>query len=133
MKVEIKFRGLTERGIWVYGIPIISKNSDDIYILQDDEKYKIIPITLAQYTGIKDVKGLEIYGRDILLEKVWDESAPNGKYYERYLPIYYKDGAFWVDKGFKKDTNNSIQLNSWRNPYVVGNIDTNSELLNILY
>jgi len=68
---EIKFRGQTAFGDWVYGnLTICKKNRTDginkgSYISNKDGTmpwaYEVRPETVGQYTGFKDVSGVEIY------------------------------------------------------------------------
>lgn len=131
MEREIEFKGLKPNGLWVYGLPIVEENNT--YIVEKGIKQIIKEKTLGQYTGIKDIKQLKIYEKDIVLDKVWDENAPNHKYYEEYYPIIFKNGIFCVDKSLRGITQELIELSKWKNPYVVGNLATNSDLLQINY
>uniref|UniRef100_UPI0040561EF4 YopX family protein n=1 Tax=Alistipes sp. TaxID=1872444 RepID=UPI0040561EF4 len=67
---EIKFRGKTQNGKWVYGyfakfahdsVPAILEDTED-----GIEPRKIIPGTVFQFTGLHDRNGKEIYEGDIV-------------------------------------------------------------------
>lgn len=73
MAREIKFRGKTEDGKWIYGslVQFYGKT----YIWQNDTQIHVaqgmIPVqsdTVGQYIGWKDNKGKEIYEGDIVLD-----------------------------------------------------------------
>ena len=126
MNREIKFRGLTNNGTWVYGNLIqgkngacyicsinenpVCKNGDYWYI--DSPCYVVIPETVAQFTGLKDIEGKEIYEGDIILG------------YNNPHVVTFADGAFYLT--YK---NSSVRLSrtcgALKN---IGNIFENPEL-----
>jgi uncharacterized phage protein (TIGR01671 family) len=114
---EIKFRALCAVNCsWVYYGTAITGTVDYLQLRKETE---------SQYTGLKDVNGVEIYERDIV-------SDHNGigiiKYseIEAAYKVSYNDG---LNDGFSKwfiDYMNRHERNSIE---VIGNIHENPELL----
>jgi len=68
---EIKFKGKTKKGVWVYGY--FWKTSNGIcYIKQDGEDIEVIPETVGQFTGLFDRNVVEIWEKDIVTADTHD-------------------------------------------------------------
>lgn len=130
---EIKFRGMTLSGKWVYGLLAHSEGLKNqvkkgYYISNKAGSpfaYDIRPETIGQYTGEHDKNGKEIFSGDIL------------------KGLYYFRGTGWYDEGegeyfinsevvFKKGkyTCQGFDLDIIVNDVeVIGNIHENPELI----
>ena len=107
---EIKFRGVSvENEKWYYGdlVQVANKKyiyfcSNKIFTLNLHYDYKdtghlmeeVIPETVGQFTGLKDVNGTEIYEGDILYDD----------FYYKYYLVKYKDGGFSALPYFDNET-----------------------------
>jgi len=106
---EIKFRAWHE-GANEY--PKVNKASDCLRWLEEGQ-----PVIIEQYTGLKDMNGVEIYEGDIIAKPGW------------HYPI-----SMTVEFGFHSDHSSymfQLGWNLWEDEgyQVVGNIHENPELL----
>jgi uncharacterized phage protein (TIGR01671 family) len=120
---EMLFRGKTDKGEWVRGVPFFEE--DRCYIIEDlficDEydctgavNSMILPDTVGQYTGLTDKNGKKIFEGDIV--------ECNGGFYQ----IVFEGGCF----GAYQDEHYFFTLFSlYVAVEVVGNIHDNPELL----
>lgn len=100
--------------------------------------YEVIPVTLCQFTGLKDIDGVDIYEGDIIKQQNF-----NGEEYTAIYQVCYDLGSFCLQlvKGNAKAMKDS-GYSSWsfelyaedkgkiRKGQVIGNIHDNPELLN---
>ena len=113
---EIKFKGKTYQGKWIYGYcykvkSIFDSNIFNWFIRNDYEKDEmIIPETLSQYTGLKDKNGVEIYEGDRVKAKFYGKEV-NGE-------IGFSDGCFLLWNSCISDN----QLFIFTDIEVIGNI-----------
>ena len=143
---EILFRGKTDKGEWVQGVPFFEE--DRCYIIEDlfiCGEYDctgavnsfVLPETVGQYTGLTDKNGKKIFEGDIIKIKR-HLARPSGTtvFYEIY-PVEYKT-ARWFDGDGEEIVYDSFvlddcaSLREWVESYeceIIGNIHDNPELL----
>lgn len=136
---DIRFRGLTDKGTWVYGNVVYSKDavegweaiiipqensnmysSDETLddpILEFERWYRVDVNTVGHYTGLEDKNGVEIYEGDVIQElKVnWEV-------------VFYRS-AWRLGRNVKGDMQyKSLDRYTYRCE-IIGNIYRNKELL----
>ena len=111
---EIKFRGRTPKGQWVYGCFIHTGCDAPAIVWGDGEQAEIELETRSQYTGLKDKNGIEIYEGDVL---GWD-----GLCFKVEFRTY-----FW--EAYGKGSDRLGALNFTDHGIIVGNIHDNPELI----
>lgn len=111
---EVKFRGKTESGEWVYGW--LYRHSGKTFIMCNDDEHIIDPNSVGQYTGQK-CNGQEVYDKDIF-EFDKDEWGSDNNI---HVVSWDNENACWSfgggtvsDMGFRK---------------VIGNTTDNPELI----
>lgn len=119
---EIKFRGLSLTGDWIYGNLDNQGNMVEIFNRDDGmfSKSIVMPKTVGQYTGLKDKDEKEIYEGDIL-------QLPKGG----IMYVEWNDDFkmfVLVDPRGKKASLN-ICIYATEHIKVIGNIFENKELL----
>ena len=81
MKREIKFKAkrLDGKG-WVEGTPICINGKPYGVMIGEKESPDIDPNTVCQFTGLKDMNGVEVYENDIVKAVDWEETICNVEY-----------------------------------------------------
>ena len=126
---EIKFRGKTPDGRWVYGdletrrldgrCFIHTYTEDRIYYTQ----FEILPDTIGQYTGLKDANGKEIYEGDVI-----ESPNPTCSHHIGYSEAEGGFIAFLCKTGYYYCSLRPGWINEFHKR-VVGNIHDNPELM----
>lgn len=126
---EILFRGKTDKGEWVKGVPFFEE--ERCYIIQDlficDEyactgavNSMVLPETVGQYTGLTDKNGNKIFEGDIV-----DITYPE--------TIVRKALVTYVGASFYGDNDNDLWLfDDYISFEVIGNIHDNPDLVEVI-
>lgn len=117
---EIKFRGKCPFG-WVYGCLNYDASKNTLIRTEDftSALYVVNPETVAQYTGLKDKNGKEIYECDIV-------KANNNK---DFYKIYWEDYRFTIEDKWGNRIKPLQRAIDHFECDVVGNVYDNPELL----
>lgn len=142
---EIKFRGLTSKGIWEYGLLFYSHGTGEFKISRSNgwvpsynnpdegestEYYNIDSKTVGQFTGLKDNNGKEVFEGDII------QGHPAINVYNTKIKseVFFrtKEGR-WVARTYFDDHHQDEYLFEALKPIhdtkIIGNIHQNPELL----
>ena len=138
---KIKFRGWDASGEkgWVFGDLVhnqrVTATGLRPRVMVDG--YEVLPESVGQYTGLKDLYGREVYEGDI----VYMDGVPEEKrvvvFYEEAFNIATRAELECLRKGehpYMNDYAHMTCLNEWSNTGLVraiGNIYRNPELLNM--
>ena len=131
---EIKFRGKTLSGKWVYGYAAKLVHDSVPVILEDTkdgiEPRKVVPDTVGQFTGVLDKNGKEICEGDVVRFIDYTYTPLDGLKHEGY--IAYNKGYFEIVVGDNlRYCLHSLQLWVYNHCEVIGNIHDNPTLITI--
>jgi len=87
MNRQIKFRGIrVDDGRWVYG-NLLQELGSTFISANRNEHFEILPDTSAQYTGLKDKNGKQIYEGDVFKPFT---AGPN------FYKVVFENGSFAI-------------------------------------
>lgn len=136
MNREIKFRGISENGTWIYGYYSCDKELHYIDVVEEVtylettafalSRYEVEGETVGQFTGLTDKNGNDIYEGDVI------KMGDNPECWFAPRVVEFKNGA-WIGGSCRIYTNQDHALyegdsdqNNWE---IIGNIHQNPELL----
>jgi len=138
---EVKFRGKTLKGEWVYGYYVFDYSKNEHFIFTNElgaynagfkprrEDYSlgyelIDPATVGQYTGLKDKYRCEIYEGDIL--ETFDQGQIRQLWYVRF-----EQGCFIAALDNLPNYIQPFVRVDFAQVEVIGNIHDNPDLLEV--
>ncbi len=129
---EIKFRGKTNTGGWMYGSLVYSKNLQTaIYFEVGAGRVKhfnwvyVDPETVGQFTGRKDINGSDLYPGDLI-------QTPDSKTCDVIHRIYWNKKTCGFKLWFEGYGAAGSLMQKWINEFgkvLIGNIYDDPELL----
>ncbi len=65
-----------------------SPNNEVLHqIINNNSSFEVLPETVGQYIGLKDINGIKIFENDLVIYK------------NRYYIIEYENGCWWIESG----------------------------------